>query len=92
MKAIKLGAHAAVIALAVLTSAAQGQTYPQKPIRFVLPFPPGGGTDTLGRVVGQKLGETMPRRAAAALLISQVRRPSSSPLTCDRRSRNGGPW
>jgi len=35
------------------------QGYPQKPIRFVLPFPPGGGTDTLGRVVGQKLGETL---------------------------------
>ena len=33
------------------------QTYPSKPIRFILPFPPGGGTDTLARIVGQKLGQ-----------------------------------
>lgn len=31
--------------------------YPAKPIRFILPFPPGGGTDTLGRILGGKLGE-----------------------------------
>jgi len=29
--------------------------YPAKPIRFVLPFPPGGGTDTLGRAIGNRL-------------------------------------
>jgi tripartite-type tricarboxylate transporter receptor subunit TctC len=33
--------------------------YPSKPLRFILPFPPGGGTDTLGRVIGQKLGELL---------------------------------
>jgi tripartite-type tricarboxylate transporter receptor subunit TctC len=33
--------------------------YPSKPVRFILPFPPGGGTDTLGRVIGQKLGELL---------------------------------
>ena len=59
MTQIKWAAYTAAIALAVLTTAAQGQGYPHKPIRFVLPFPPGGGTDTLGRVVGQKLGETL---------------------------------
>src|SRR5437773_1949661 len=30
-----------------------------KPIRFILPFPPGGGTDTLARIVSQKLGENL---------------------------------
>jgi tripartite-type tricarboxylate transporter receptor subunit TctC len=35
---------------------AQAQ-YPTKPIRFILPFPPGGGTDTLGRIIGAKLGD-----------------------------------
>ena len=35
------------------------QNYPSKPIRFILPFPPGGGTDTLARIVGQKLGENL---------------------------------
>lgn len=38
---------------------ASAQTYPAKPIRFVLPFPAGGPTDLLGRIVGQKLSEQM---------------------------------
>jgi tripartite-type tricarboxylate transporter receptor subunit TctC len=35
---------------------AQAQ-YPSKTLRFILPYPPGGGTDFLGRLVGQKLAE-----------------------------------
>ena len=31
--------------------------YPDKPVRFVLPFPPGGGTDTLARALGNRLSE-----------------------------------
>ena len=46
-----------VIALAAI-SAAHAQ-YPAKPVRLVVPFPPGGGTDTLARVYGQKLGESL---------------------------------
>jgi tripartite-type tricarboxylate transporter receptor subunit TctC len=33
--------------------------YPQKPIRFILPFPPGGGTDTLSRAMGNRLSEAL---------------------------------
>lgn len=36
---------------------AQSQTWPLKPIRFIVPFPPGGGTDVTARVVAPKLGE-----------------------------------
>jgi tripartite-type tricarboxylate transporter receptor subunit TctC len=33
--------------------------YPEKPVRFILPFPPGGGTDTLARAMGNRLAEAL---------------------------------
>jgi tripartite-type tricarboxylate transporter receptor subunit TctC len=38
-------------------STAAAQTYPSKPIRFIVPFPPGGGNDTMARAFGQKMSE-----------------------------------
>lgn len=36
---------------------AQAQEYPKAPVRIIVPFPPGGPTDTVARMVGQKLSE-----------------------------------
>jgi tripartite-type tricarboxylate transporter receptor subunit TctC len=41
----------------VCVSTALPQTYPSKPIRFIVPFPPGGGNDTIARTFGQKMTE-----------------------------------
>ncbi len=47
------------ILLAMMSIAAQAQDYPSKPIRLLIPFTPGGGTDFVSRVVGTKLAETL---------------------------------
>ena len=50
-----------ILAAAALATAlsAPGADYPSRPIRMLIPFPPGGGADIAGRVVGQKLTERL---------------------------------
>lgn len=53
--------HVALIAFALAlvagTSAAQAQQYPTKPIRIVVPFPPGGFSDVFARIIGTRVSE-----------------------------------
>jgi len=59
MPSIKqIASVAALLLLAVGQSLAQ-QSYPNKPIRFLLPYPPGGSTDIFSRIVSQKLSESL---------------------------------
>jgi len=46
------------LACSFVWSAANAQ-YPAKPLRFILPFPPGGGTDALARSMGNRLAEAL---------------------------------
>ena len=48
---------AAVVAGTFVPSVSTAQSYPSRPVRFIIPFPPGGPTDILGRVVSTRLAE-----------------------------------
>ena len=49
----------AAVAAAVAFGAAAQSTYPNRPIRFVVPFPTGGATDVMARTLGQQLHEIL---------------------------------
>jgi tripartite-type tricarboxylate transporter receptor subunit TctC len=42
-----------------LCMCASAQDYPSRPLRFILPFPPGGGTDILGRIIAERLAANL---------------------------------
>ena len=55
-----LRAAAAAIALGALTPfVAEAQSWPTKPVKFIVPFPPGGSTDPMARMIGAKLTDSL---------------------------------
>lgn len=56
---MRLSRLLAGLALGLAAATAFAQGYPSRPVRVVIPFPPGGTLDTLGRAVAQKLAEQM---------------------------------
>lgn len=48
-----------LLSLSIAVGAFAQQSYPNRPIRFIVPFAPGGGTDFVGRLISQKLGERL---------------------------------
>lgn len=57
LKALKAGLAAALLIAGA--TVAQAQTYPAKPIKLIVPFPPGGGTDNLSRYISDKLNKAL---------------------------------
>lgn len=55
----KLSVLLAIASCASHALAAQAQNYPQRPIRLIVPFSPGGTSDLVGRVIAAKLGEQL---------------------------------
>jgi tripartite-type tricarboxylate transporter receptor subunit TctC len=53
------GLGAVLVGLAAVSATAFAQEYPSKPVRLVVPFPAGGGSDVIARVTAQKLGANL---------------------------------
>src|SRR5687767_9655624 len=51
-----------VAGMAVLSDAAAQTPFPSRPVSLVVPFPPGGATDVLGRVIALKMGTELGQR------------------------------
>ena len=57
MKLGNLARTAAAIALMAVVAPLAAQTYPNKPVKLIVTYPPGGSSDLMSRIVGQKLSE-----------------------------------
>ena len=84
------------LALIFCASAAHAQNYPVRPLRFLIPFPPGGGADSLARIVGAVAGESLGQqividnRMVPAAISRPKRRRKRHPMAtrcCSRISR-----
>lgn len=64
MKRILLRTIVVMIAAGAVAGTASAQQYPARPIRMIVGFPPGGGTDIVGRIVAQKLSEVLRQQIA----------------------------
>jgi tripartite-type tricarboxylate transporter receptor subunit TctC len=58
LRVIRLAAIS-LLAITVQTTASLGQSYPDRVIRIVNPFPPGGSVDVMARILAQKLGDSL---------------------------------
>ena len=81
---------ACVVSLAAGSTTAVAQTYPLKPIRIVVPFAPGSGTDILARAAGEKLAaawgqpvlvDNVPGAGGTIGIAQVARAPNSRPST-----------
>lgn len=76
---------AAALALAGVFTAATAQSYPARPVRLIVPFPPGGSNDIVGRLIGneltQRIGQqvVIDNRGGAGGLIGSALAASAAP-------------
>jgi tripartite-type tricarboxylate transporter receptor subunit TctC len=78
-RCVAVAASLAMWPYLVSPACAQAQTYPTRSIRFIVPYPPGGGTDTVARVVARRMAENIGqqividnRGGANAIVGSQI--------------------
>lgn len=65
MNVVLKSCFAVALCCAATSGTVQAQAYPTKPIRWIIPFPPGGGTDVISRTLAQKLTESWGQQVIA---------------------------
>ena len=74
------------VAASVGSSTATAQAFPNRPIRVVVPYPPGGSNDIMGRLVGQKFSEGLGVQVVVDLEeVSRDHRTQQDPTEARRR-------
>ena len=63
---------ATLVVSGVFSSTAMAQDYPNKTIRLIVPYPPGGGNDALARLFGQKLSAAWGNRSSSTIAPAPV--------------------
>ena len=86
-----------VAAAALAAAAADAQTYPARPVRIIVPFAPGGATDVLARLFGQRLlewygqaGAVDNRPGAGGNIGAELVKPLAHPTIKSYIEREGG--
>src|SRR5690606_35270494 len=64
-------------AAALSTGTALAQNWPQKPIRFIVPYPPEGGTDIVGRLLASELTKQLGQNASCSVDAAGIWRVSA---------------
>src|SRR3989442_3000493 len=62
LRSATFGLFFALFPAAPYTTSAAAQAYPSKPVRLIIPFPPGGSNDVVGRMIGAQLSERLGRQ------------------------------
>ena len=73
-------AMACACAFIAVPAIAQNRSYPNRPIRFIVPFPPGGSTDIYARILAQALEPLVLNGAAVSLLLLTTHGRQNSPF------------
>ena len=87
--------------LAAFAAGAQSVAYPVKPVRVVIPWPPGGANDIVGRIVAQKMAEQLGQQfiidnrgggndIAGRIVMQKVAESVGQQFTIDNRGGAGG--